>query len=161
LWARVPHSPTPAYPYNCYDVTELLHGGENAIALHVYYSGLFNIYLISADNLSGMIAQLEIEYEDGDQDMITSDRSWKCRECEAYSPAFIYGYQTQFSEDIDMSKLCVGWKSSEYDDSSWDRSQVVSYSAPSDYHFVPQITPPVSYEKIAPVKIKKFQESWE
>lgn len=159
--ALVGEGPAQSYPfaynYNCYDVTELLQSGENVIAVHVYYGGLFNLYLMSADNLSGMIAQLEVEYEDSEKEIIISDRSWVWRECEAYTPAFLYGYQTQFSEDIDMSKLCVGWKESNYADASWQNADVVSYGCPAEYNFVPQITPPVSYERIYPVEIKQIE----
>lgn len=37
-----------AYNYNCYDVTDLIARGNNTIAVHLYYQGLFNIYLMSA-----------------------------------------------------------------------------------------------------------------
>ena len=98
-----------AYNYNCYDVTDAIKAGDNVIGVHIYYQGLFNIYLMSADNLSGMIAQLEIEYENGEKQTVVSDRSWVWRECDAYTSSYLYGYQTQFSENIDISKLSKGW----------------------------------------------------
>ena len=45
---------------------------------------------MSADNLSGMIAQLEIEYEDGERQIVVSDRSWICCECDAYTTSYTY-----------------------------------------------------------------------
>lgn len=149
-----------AYNYNCYDVTELLQGGENAIAIHVYYQGLFNIYLMSADNLSGMIAQLEVEYEDGDKQLVVSDGSWSYSECDAYTQRYLYGYQTQFSEDIDLSKLNKGWRDIGFDTSDWSRAIIAARPYPLEYTLVPQITPSVTHEKIYPAEIKRLDNGY-
>ncbi len=149
-----------AYNYNCYDVTDLLKSGTNTIAVHVYYQGLFNIYFVSADNLSGMIAELQIEYEDGEKDLIVTDRSWKYTECDAYTSARVLGHQTQFSEDIDMSKLNKGWKENGYDTDSWSNALVTSKPFPPEYNLTPQITPPVTYKKVYPKEIKEIENGY-
>lgn len=150
--------PAQSYPFaynvNAYDVTDLLEDGENVISAAVYYQGLFNIYLVSADNLSGLILDLDIEYSDGTRERITTDRSWRYRESTAYTPRHVYGYQTQLSEDIDLSLLDDGWRNIDYDDSAWAHAIVAANPYPIDYNMVPQITPTVIHEKIYPVSIK-------
>jgi len=149
-----------AYNYNCYDVKDLLKSGTNTIAVHVYYQGLFNIYMVSADNLSGMIAELEIEYEDGEKCRIVTDRSWKYTECDAYTGARILGHQTLFSEDIDMSKLHKGWKENGYNTDNWSDALVTAKPFPPEYNLVEQITPPVTYKKVYPKEIKEIENGY-
>ena len=144
-----------SYNYNCYDVTELIKNGENSIGVHVYYQGLFNIYLVSADNLCGLICQLEITYDDGSVEYVTTDSSWKYAECDAYMPTNVYGYQTQFSEDIDMRKIPHGWYDTSYNYSDWTKSPIASRPYPIEYNLVPQITLPVTHRKLFPEKIAK------
>ena len=149
-----------AYNYNCYDVKDLLVNGVNTIAVHVYYQGLFNIYFVSADNLSGMIAELHIEYEDGEKCLIVTDRSWKYNECDGYTGDRILGHQTQFSEDIDMSKLEKGWKENGYDTDNWNNAIVTARPFPPEYNLVEQITPPVTYKKVYPKEIKEIENGY-
>lgn len=143
-----------SYNYNCYDVTDLIKQGENAIGVHVYYQGLFNIYLVSADNLCGMICQLEINYDDGSVEFVTTDSSWKYTECDAYMPTFVYGYQTQFSEDIDMRKILHGWYNTSYNITNWNKSLIAARPYPTEYNLIPQITLPVTHKKLFPKKIE-------
>jgi len=149
-----------AYCYNCYDVTDLLSSGKNVIGVHLYYQGLFNIYLISADNLCGMIAQLEIEYEDGSEELIVSDRSWQYKECDAYSYRYIYGCETQFSEDIDLNRYPSGWLEQEYPADAWSKAIVSANPYPMEYHLVPQMTPTVVHEKVSPVRICPLEQGY-
>ena len=142
-----------AYNYNAFDITDLIAKGENAIAVQVYYQGLFNIYLVSADNLSGMIAELHITYDDGSREIIKSDRTWKYRESDAYTAKYEYGYQTQFSEDIDLKKLRSDWREVGFDDSGWSSPEVAARPYPTEYNLIPQITPTVKHEKVYPKRI--------
>lgn len=155
----VGEGPAQSYPfsynYNCYDVTDLIKHGENSIGVHVYYQGLFNIYLVSADNLCGMICQLEIVYDDGSVEYVTTDSSWKYIECDAYMPTFIYGYQTQFSEDIDTRKIPHGWLDAAFNLTNWQKSLIAARPYPTEYTLVPQITLPVIHRKLFPKKIKR------
>ena len=146
-----------AYNYNCYDVTDLLRGGKNVLAVHVYYQGLFNIYLISADNLCGMIAQLQITYEDGTVQTVVSDQSWQYTECDAYTPSSLYGYQTQFSEDIDLRRYPFGWTEADYAADTWEHALIPGNPYPQDYRLVPQITPTVSHTKVYPKSVSKIE----
>lgn len=156
----VGEGPAQSYPfsynYNCYDVTKLIRSGTNAICVHLYYQGLFNIYLLSADNLCGMIAQLQITYDDGACDTVVSDRSWKYSECDAYTPRYVYGYQTQFSEDIDFRKIPRDWIECGFDDGNWQNALSSAKPYPAEYTLVPQITKTVEHVKVFPTEIKKI-----
>lgn len=145
-----------AYNYNSYDVTDLLHPGENLIAVHLYYQGLFNIYLLSADNLCGMIAELDVEYCDGETETVATDRSWLYTECDAYTARYTYGYQTQFSEDIDMRRYPKGWTGEGFDESGWNRSIVTANPYPTEYTLLPQLTPPAEFGKVYPESITEI-----
>ncbi len=145
-----------AYNYNCFDITDLLrYDGENAIGVHVYYQGLYNISLISADNLHGMIAQIEIFYNDGSCEIVASDRSWRYKESEAYSYRHIFGYQTQFSEDIDTNKWDADWYDVSFDVSDWNEAYIPAVPYPEYYTLVPQLTPTVSHERVYPALFEK------
>ena len=138
-----------AYNYNCYDVTDLLLEGENLLAVHLYYQGLFNIYMMSADHRCALLCELLIEYENGRVERIASDEGWKYAECEAFATRYLYGYQTQFSEDIDLRKMPVGWREAGFDDGGWENAVCLDAEA-EGYVFQPQITPSVSYRRIFP-----------
>ena len=145
-----------AYNYNCYEVSDLLSEGENTLAVHVYYQGLFNIYLISADNRCGLLCELVIEYADGKKVRIGTDGEWKYRECNAYTARHTFGYQTQFSEDIDLAAFPAAWRENGFDDTGWE-SAVCTDAKREGYLFVPQITPAVSLHRVCPKQTKKTE----
>ena len=150
-----------AYNYNCYDVTDLLKSGEvNAIGVHVYYQGLLNLYLISADNSHGMIMELHITYADGSAERIISDSSWKCKESKARTAGHVLGYETQVSENIDLNLWEDGWYNADYDISAWDDVCLDGYPAPIQYRFVPQLTPPVEHKIVYPEKIDRVDNGF-
>ena len=148
-----------AYNYNCYDVADLLCEGENLLAVHLYYQGLFNIYMMSADHRCALLCELWIEYESGKTARIASDESWKYTECEAFATRCLYGYQTQFSEDIDLRKIPAGWRECDFDDSGWESAVCLDAKA-EGYVFQPQITPAVSYRRIFPTAITGIPEGY-
>lgn len=149
-----------AYNYNCYDVTDLIKNGENTIAVQLYYQGLFNIYAVSADNLCGMIAQLEITFEDGTTQTVLSDKTWKYSEIDAYSGIMqVFGH-TQFAEDIDLQKYPKNWRENDFDDSRWSKPLRQGKPLPMEYTLVPQITPTVKHEYVYPVEIKKIENGY-
>jgi hypothetical protein len=149
-----------AYPYNGWDVTDILRAGAaNCIAVHVYYQGLVNRVWGSGDNQQGLLAQLDIIYEDGSQDVIKTDGSWRYHRTEAYVGKRTVGYQTQFTEDIDLRKVKPGWKEAGFDDSGWEApAMAVGDPTPAVYTLVPQSTPPLYVEKVFPSSVVKKEE---
>lgn len=147
-----------AYNYNAFEVKSLLVPGLNILALHVFYQGMLNMAFVSADNLNGMICMLEIEYVSKEIQIISSDSSFKCFNLQAYSSDKIYGYETQFSENIDLNLYPYGWMKTNFDDSAWQTPFISGVPYPLPYTLQPQITPTVSFENAYPKTITKKSE---
>ncbi|MHC4883819.1 MAG: family 78 glycoside hydrolase catalytic domain, partial [Planctomycetota bacterium] len=148
--------PAPAYPaefpYNAWDVTAQLQiGGANCIGVHAFYHGMHSLTFPSGDNLQGVILQLEVDFEDGTSRNVCSDSEWRCHRTDAYESRHVLGYQTSFSEFIDLRKLPVGWSETGFDDGGWCTPLVDD--VPTVYNLVPQQTPPVSVFKRLPQRI--------
>ncbi|MEA4824764.1 MAG: alpha-L-rhamnosidase N-terminal domain-containing protein [Clostridiaceae bacterium] len=147
-----------AYNYNTLDVTDFLKSGEDVVfAVHVYYLGLFTHSYLSADNLEGMIFQLEVEYDDGSMDRMVSDSSWKYCECGVWTGTAVYGYTTQFTEDMDMRKYPRGWRNKDFNDSNWTPVYVRAAPYPSPYTMVPQSIPTLDFIYLRVVIFPTFE----
>jgi alpha-L-rhamnosidase len=151
--------PAPAYPYdypyNAWDVTEALKAGvRNCIGVHVFYQGMHSLTFPSGDNLQGLLLQLEIDYEDGSSVTCVSDADWRCSRVDAYESRQVYGYQTAFSEHIDLRKLPVGWSEAGYSDSQWQTPS--AGVVPAIYSLSPQRTPPVAVFNRLPDRVVKM-----
>ncbi|MBD3265596.1 Bacterial alpha-L-rhamnosidase [bacterium] len=142
-----------AYAYNGWDVKKNLAAGENCLAAHVYYQGEVNRVWGSGDNLQGLLAQLEIVYENGDKEIIITDGSWKNHQTHAYDSGRTLGYKTQYAEDIDLRKLDPDWKNVNFDDSGWNTPYVEGNPVPPQYTLDAQITPPLAVKKVWPEKV--------
>lgn len=137
------------YYYNRYDVTELLNQGKNVIAVHVYYHGLICRSYNSGDYRQGMSAELII-----DNDIIVqTDASWKYWSTEEYGCGAVIGYNTQFSEPLDLRLKQVGWKTNGFDDSQWP---FVSVHSSDDHELYLQPTPSVSVYEKPPKQVKEL-----
>ena len=138
--------------YVTHDVTDQLKAGENAIGVTLGH-GWFNAQTIAVWNLENapwraapkMILKLAIQYADGHQSVLVSDKSWKT----STGPIIfnsIYGGETY---DARLEK--IGWSTVGYDDSSWEDVKVVK--APEG-KMVAQAMPPIrATATIKPVKI--------
>jgi len=142
-----------AYNYNAFEIKKLLKPGLNTIAFHIFYQGMLNMALISADNLNGMICMLEMEYTNGKTQRVSSDDSFKCYQLMAYSSDKVYGYETQFSENINLNQFPYGWNKTGFNDSDWLTPFISSIPYPMSYNLAPQITPTVSFDISYPVNI--------
>lgn len=104
--------------YNCYDVTDLLKKGENAIGVMVG-NGFYYINrerytkLVVAFGEPSLISELRINYSDGTEGTIISDQSWRCKPSPVTYTS-IYG-----GEDYDARMEEAGWTKPGFDDSSW------------------------------------------
>lgn len=146
-----------SYAYNVLDITGFVKSGEELLlAIHVYYLGLFTHSYLSADNLQGLLVQLEIQYEDGFMERMVSDSSWKYLDCDAWTGRLAYGYNTQFTEDIDLRKIPRDWREKGFDDSGWTPAYVRAAPYPSPYTLVPQSTPTLDYIYLHPETIRKI-----
>ncbi|MFY0651784.1 MAG: family 78 glycoside hydrolase catalytic domain [Cyclobacteriaceae bacterium] len=118
--------------YQSFDVTASLQQGENVVGAVVgdgWYSGYIAYALFIrfqkvrsfyGENPSFM-GQIVIEYEDGTNEVIASDESWKANEGAIREADILMG------ETYDARLHKKGWDAPGYDDSSWRKPQIYTY----------------------------------
>ena len=106
--------------YQTYDVTGLLAEGQNALGAILgdgWYAGFFGFDPKHRGAHYGsrahLLAQLEVEYEDGTTQTVVSDGSWKS------STGPILYSDLLVGESFDARKEMVGWNEPGFDDSGW------------------------------------------
>ena len=105
--------------YQTYDVKDLLSRGDNAIGVILgdgWYRG--KLGLTSSRNVHGerlaLLAQLEVEFEDGEKSIICSDGSWT-----AIQDGPMRENDTKDGEIYDAQKEMPGWNKPAFDDFDW------------------------------------------
>lgn len=137
--------------YNTYDVTGNIKQGQNALGA-IVGNGFYNINreryfkIVTAFGMPTMICRLKITYDDGSEDNIVTDKTWKA----APSPityTSIYG-----GEDYDAQLEQQGWSTASFDDSKWNEALLVK--APPSGKLLPEQDYPVQFmESFAPKKV--------
>lgn len=137
--------------YQCYEITDLLNTGENAIGA-ILGDGWYRGYLGWKDrrNVYGtklaLLAQLEVTYQDGSKEVVKSDQSWK-----ATNKGPILASDIYMGEKYDARKKLVGWKEAGYDESLWNKVSIRNF--PKD-NLIASYGPSVKIvEEIIPVEI--------
>ncbi len=111
--------------YNIYDMTARLKSGENALGM-MLGNGFYNIpntryrKLIAAYGNPKMILKLRLKYEDGSEETVVSDESWKVSESPVTYSSIYAG------ETYDATREQAGWDTPGFDDSGWKPALVVS-----------------------------------
>ncbi|WP_461173416.1 glycoside hydrolase family 78 protein [Arthrobacter sp. Z1-9] len=105
--------------YYTYDVTELVHQGDNALGSWLadgwyrgrigFHDGYRNLY---GDKV-GLLAQLHITHDDGSVTVVGSDTHWKA----AFGPIEFTGLYE--GETYDARQLPSGWSHPGFDDAGW------------------------------------------
>ena len=138
-----------------YDVTKLIHPGQNAVGAVLgdgWYAGRLG-WMGAAQYGTRPVfnAQLEITYADGSTDVIATDDSWKA------GPGEIIGSDEQWGEIIDAQKAVKDWDQPAFDNSTWSNAVVEEHS----FALVPQLGPPVrALMELAPQKITRHGDAW-
>jgi alpha-L-rhamnosidase len=115
--------------YNTYDVTRLIEQGENAIGAWVadgWYSGYVGFGLLTGigtekigrytyGKTPAVMAQLEIEYDDGSRETIATDESWKVS-----GDGPIRQADLLMGEFYDSRLEQSAWSQAGYDDRNWE-----------------------------------------
>ncbi len=114
--------------YQVYDITDQVKEGRNAIGAILgdgWYRGHMgwwennrNTY---GENL-GLLLQLELIYEDNSKELITTDDNWKA----ATGP--ILASDIYNGETYDARLEMAGWSSPDYDDSTWQKVNVLDHT---------------------------------
>lgn len=117
--------------YNTYDVTDMLSQGANAIGVILGNGRYFPMrnmalpeygqeFVLPFFGLPRLMAQLEVEYEDGQTEQVLSDGGWKVT-----SNGPIVANNEYDGETYDARKELDGWNTASYDDSGWKSADVM------------------------------------
>ncbi len=135
--------------YLAYDIKNQLVKGQNALG-GILGNGFYNPakHWTAAYGTPRFLAQIYITYEDGSEEIIVSDESWKVSRGPILMDMVYYG------EHYDARKEQPGWNRPGFDDSAWEpavlrkapEGKLVAHTAKSDKVM----------ERLSPVKIEKL-----
>ena len=149
--------------YQGYDVTGLINEGPNTITAQLadgWYAGMLGPTRWSeyfpkrgAYGLDRrLFLQLEITYQDGTKETVSSDENWKI-----FPDGPVRIADNFLGETYDARKEIIGWQSNDFDDSGW--TYVVAEK--NDRNLVPQINQPVRIiETLACKNITKTKKGY-
>lgn len=133
-----------------YDVTDLLAAGGNAVGAWLgdgWYRGNigWNDRKALYGNQLALLMQMHVLYEDGSEEVIATDSSWKC----AAGP--IQMAELYHGETYDARLELTGWSAADYEATGWSDVQVIDH----DYgKLTPQINEPVRLiQTVKPVEL--------
>jgi alpha-L-rhamnosidase len=140
--------------YRTYDVTDLIRPGANVLGA-VLGDGWYSGYVGWQETRgryglqNSLLAQLEIELEDGTRQVVVTDNSWRCAAGPILCSDFMMG------ETYDARQELTGWDEPGYDDRQWCRVVVVD---PPGAALVAQRSEPVRMvETIDPVSVNEVK----
>ncbi len=152
--APVPTDYTKNVKYNVFDVTNNLKEGNNALGTILgngrYFSMRqdYKLYKIKTFGFPKMALRLEVEYQDGTKESITTDDSWKLT-----GDGPILSNNEYDGEEYDARKEMPGWNQVGFDDTKWIAATYVQ--EPGGF-FEAQMTPGMKIkEEIHPIAIQK------
>ena len=143
--------------YSTYDVTDMLHSGQNVLAAELG-NGWLNIQSLAVWEFEQarwrmrprMIAELRITYADGTVQVIPTNSSWRTN---SGASAFNNLYS---GEVYDARLVHEGWIQVGYDDSAWRPARTVN--APAKVMCSQQMPPIRIVREIKPVSIRKIDD---
>ena len=141
--------------YLTYDITSELKEGSNALGM-IVGNGWYNSHTRrwpAAYGSPRMLCQIKITYEDGTEEIIISDESWKVKES-----AIIYNDE-YLGETYDARMEIQDWCTIGCDDSSWQNA--VIREAPYGELCASYAPLDKVVETIKPVSFEKTEKGWE
>ena len=106
--------------YQTFDVTDLLKKGTNAIGVYNGH-GWFNTKWNNFGTTFGIMALLEIEYENGTTKKVVTDESWK-----SFTDGPIRYEDIMNGFSYDATKEQDGWSEEGFNDSEWDNARTTT-----------------------------------
>jgi len=137
--------------YLCYDVTDMLKQGTNALGA-ILGNGFYNApsTWTASYGTPRFIGQVYIKYSDGTEDMIVSDETWKADKSPIVSDLVYDG------EHYDARLEQPGWNTAGFDDSGWE--QAVLRIPPGGKMKAHMAEPDRVMERLEPIAINKIEE---
>jgi len=136
--------------YQVYDVSSLLSDGENAMGVILgdgwYRTKLMGGRFYWGKNLA-LLAQLSIEYTNGEQQWITTDGTWKTNADGPIRMSDIYAGET-----FDARKQTDKWLTTHFDDGQW-ADAVINNDLPFNNLIISAAPPVTAQEQVKPVKL--------
>jgi len=152
--ARVGHMSTRVL-YEIFDIGDFLQKGQNVIGVwlgggwYIQNDRVNETFLLY--DTPRFISQVEIEYTDGDRQLVLSDETWKA------SPSPIIHNGLHSGEIYDANLEIESWQTADFNDRSWDRVRSVR---PPTGILHAQISPPDRVvETIKSVQVKMLGEN--
>lgn len=135
--------------YLAYDIKDQLKKGNNALG-SILGNGFYNPakYWTAGYGTPRFLAQIYITYEDGSEEIIVSDKSWKASQSPILMDMVYYG------EHYDARKEQQGWNEPGFDDSKWQPAAI--RKTPEGKLVAHTAHPDRVMERIEPVKIEKL-----
>jgi alpha-L-rhamnosidase len=137
--------------YRTHDVTELLREGDNVLGAHLadgWYRGRLGFHGGRRDiygDRTGLLAQLEVECEDGARVLWGTGPGWRC------APSPILSASLYDGERHDARLERAGWSEPGFDDSGWSPAVPVERDPAT---LVAPLSPPVRHTaELAPVSL--------
>jgi len=130
--------------YQTYDVTGLLHSGENVIGMYVgdgWYCGPLTMVRGNDDTRHAVLFQLEVTYSSGESELICSGADVTT----AYGPVLFSDLYA--GEMYDANLEVDGWDTAGFDDKNWVPAVVEDYGY---LNLVAQSGPPVRPVELIP-----------
>lgn len=142
--------------YQSYDVTKLMHTGQNAMGAMLgygWYAGHLNLF--ENRNIYGhyplLLAQLELELSDGRRVTIVTDKSWKS----TLEGAVLWSDLLD-GEAVDLRKKNAGWSAPNFNDKNWTN---VATKPLDSTKLVWQRSQPVqAIKELKPVAVKEIRK---
>jgi len=141
--------------YRTYNVTSVVRPGANALGA-VLGDGWYSGYVGWQETRgryglqNSLLAQLEIELEDGTRQVVTTDNSWRCAAGPILCSDFMMG------ETYDARFELTGWDEPQYDDSRW--AKVVTVEPPGVPLMAQRSEPVRVVETIDPVSRNEIRQ---
>jgi len=136
--------------YQVYDVSTQLAKGNNAIGV-MLGDGWYRGNLMGGRNFYGkepaLLAQLLVEYENGEKELIITDESWSMFTDGPIRAADIYN-----GERYDARKEIANWSNADFDSDGWNKV-LVNSELPFNNLVISAAPPVTAHERIKPIKL--------
>lgn len=153
VFASLPSLYSETTYYNTYDVSDLVRKGNNTLGVMLGNGRFFAMRNpgVLGFGLPRLLAQLEIEYADGETETILSDASWKVT-----SRGPIVANNEFDGEEYDARLELAGWNGNGYDDGQWKQADLMESPGGK---LLPQPSPNLKVmEEIRPIEIKPLAD---